>query len=73
MTPSSTPALWPGSGRSRSPPSARPQEACAQLESGLTRARDEGLLYEEALLLLTRGSSRPRRARPIAEEAVKMA
>ena len=35
----------------------RTEEACAQLESGLTRARDEGLLYEEALLLLTQGAT----------------
>ena len=35
----------------------RPQEACAQLQSGLTRARHEGLLYEEALLLLAEGAA----------------
>ncbi|MGH8927814.1 MAG: tetratricopeptide repeat protein, partial [Acidimicrobiia bacterium] len=33
----------------------RPEEACGQIERGLTRAREEGLLYEEALLLLTQG------------------
>ena len=33
----------------------RPEEACAQLLNGLARARSEGLLYEEALLLLTEG------------------